>query len=142
MLGNGGSNIAHTQLGISEGHHALSHHQSDPKICQIATIDTWQMGLFAHLLSRLDEVNEGEGSLLDQCTVIGISEVADGNAHRHYDLPVVLAGRVGEMTMGRYLDLQAMNESVPIANLYLSILQDAGLGDLTFGDDGMTPLSV
>ena len=30
MLGNGGSNRAYTHLGISEGHHALSHHQSDP----------------------------------------------------------------------------------------------------------------
>lgn len=143
MLGNGGSNIAHTHLGISEGHHALSHHQNDAlKLGQIATIDQWQMGLFAHLLQSLDEVNEGEGSLLDQTTVVGISEVADGNAHRHYDLPVVLAGRVADMTMGRHLDLRGDQNSVPLANLFLSILQDAGSNQLTFGDDGDSPLSV
>lgn len=143
MLGNGGSNLAHTQLGISEGHHALSHHQSDPlKLEQLARIDQWQMGLFARLLYGLNEVEEGGSSLLDQCTVIGISEIADGNAHRHYDLPVVLAGRVAQLQMGRHVDLRATNENSPIANLYLSILQDAGVTQGTFGDDGTAPLNV
>lgn len=143
MLGNGGSNRAYTHLGISEGHHALSHHQNDPaKLTQIATIDHWQMEIFAHLLHGLSQVEEGEGSLLDQCTVIGISEVADGNAHRHYDLPVVLAGRVADLNMGRYLDLVSANNQEPIANLYLKILQDAGSSLNTFGDDGVSPLNI
>lgn len=143
MLGNGGSNIAHTQLGISEGHHALSHHQSDPlKLSQIATIDQWQMGLFAHLLNRLNEVDEGVGTLLENSTVLGISEVADGNAHRHYNLPVVIAGRAGGLNMGRYVDLTATSAQEPIANLYLKILEDAGSSETTFGDDGVSPLNV
>lgn len=143
MLGNGGSNRAYPELGISEGHHSLSHHQSDPfKLAQIATIDTWQMGLFAHILNRLDEINEGEGSLLDQTTVLGISEIADGNAHRHYALPVVLAGRVGDLQMGRYVDLTATGSSQPISNLYLRLLADAGSAIQTFGDDGVIPLTV
>ena len=142
MLGNGGSNRAYPELGIAEGHHALSHHQNDPaKLTQIATIDTWQMELFAHLLHALNEINEGSGSLLDHSTVLGISEVADGNAHRHYDLPVVLAGRAAGLQMGRYLDITSMGEQ-PIANLYLALLQDAGSAQQSFGDDGSTPLSL
>ena len=98
------------------------------------------MELFAHLLHRLDEVSEGAGSLLDSTTVMSISEVEDGNAHRHYNLPVVLAGRVGDLEMGRYLDITAMDQ--PIANLYLTMLRDAGSSAQTFGDDGVTPLIV
>jgi hypothetical protein len=141
MLGNGGSNRGYPELGVSEGHHSLSHHQNDPiKLNHIATIDAWQMELFAHLLRRLDEVSEGAGSLLDSTTVMSISEVEDGNAHRHYNLPVVLAGRVGDLEMGRYLDITAMDQ--PIANLYLTMLQDAGSSVQTFGDDGVTPLII
>ena len=143
MLGNGGSNIAYTNLGISEGHHALSHHQNDPiKLAQLATIDIWQMNIFAHILQGLSEIEEGDGTLLDQCTVLGLSEVADGNAHRHYELPVVLAGRVGDLSMGRYLDLTSTNTQTPIANLYLKILNDAGSSLSVFGDDGTSPLNL
>ncbi|MAD61170.1 MAG: hypothetical protein CMH49_06635 [Myxococcales bacterium] len=143
MLGNGGSNKAYNNLGISEGHHALSHHQNDPiKLAQIASIDLWQMELFAHLLQGLSEIEEGNGTLLDQCTVLGISEVADGNAHRHYELPVVLAGRVADLNMGRYLDLRSNNAQEPIANLYLKILNDAGSPLNNFGDDGINPFNI
>ena len=141
MLSNGGNNRAYPDLGISEGHHALSHHQSDPaKLAQISTIDTWQMGIYAHLLRRLDEINEGEGSLLDHTTVMSISEVEDGNSHRHYNLPVVLAGRVADLNMGRYVDITGQDH--PLANLYLTLLQDAGSPIQTFGDDGVNPLSI
>ena len=140
MLGNGGNNRAYPDLGISEGHHALSHHQNDPaKLAQIATIDVWQMGIFAHLLRRLDEVTEGEGSLLDHTTVMSISEVEDGNAHRHYNLPIVFAGRVAQLNMGRYVDMT--DQEHPLANLYLTLLRDAGSQTETFGDDGVGPLS-
>ena len=141
MLSNGGNNRAYPELGISEGHHALSHHQSDPaKLAQIATIDTWQMGLFANLLRRLDEISEGEGSLLDHTTVMSISEVEDGNAHRHYNLPVVFAGRVAQSSMGRYVDITGQDQ--PLANLYLTLLQDAGSPIQAFGDDGVIPLNI
>ena len=80
-----------------------------------------------------------EESDLDTC---GGQEVADGNAHRHYELPVVLAGRVSDLNMGRYLDLRSTNAQESIANLYLKILNDAGSTLNSFGDDGINPLNI
>ena len=45
--------------------------------------------------------------------------------------------------MGRYVDVTGnANYNSPIANLYLTILQDFGVGATSFGDDGTSPLSL
>ena len=144
MLGNGGSNRAHLEIGINEGHHTLSHHQSVPDtLAKLAQIDQWEIGMLARLLSKMDEVSMGTGTLLDQTTVFFGSGLEDGNRHYHYNLPVILAGRCGGLQPGRFADvagMQANNE--PIANLFLRIMQDAGMSTQTFGDDGVAALSI
>lgn len=141
MLGHGGSNIAHTHLGISEGHHALSHHQSDlNKLSQISQIDQWQVGLFERVLAKLASIDEGGQSALQSTTVMLSSEVADGNAHQHHALPVVLAGRCAGLSAGQYVDLGSGSNAHPIAELYLQIAQDMGVNISRFGDDGERPL--
>ena len=144
MLGNGGSNRAYPELGVSNGHHSISHHQQDPtNLSNLAVIDRWEVGILAHLIQQLADTDEGSSTLLDQTTLLFTSECADGNAHRHYDLPVLLAGRVSTLNMGQYVDLRENTaNNQPIANLYLSILHDAGVNLQTFGDDGVTPLSL
>jgi len=143
MLGHGGSNVAYTHLGISEGHHALSHHQSDPqKLAQLAQIDAWQVSLLARVISKLASVDEGGQSALSSTTLLLSSEVADGNAHHHHELPVILAGRCAGLSAGRYVDLGAGSDSHPIANLYLQLAQDMGVSLERFGDDGTAPLQL
>jgi hypothetical protein len=144
MLGNGGSNRAYPELGISEGHHTLSHHQQNAdSLSKLAVIDQWEIGLLAHLLQRLNESNEGNGSLLDNTTVLFSSECEDGNAHRHTQMPMILAGKACSWRMGRYLDLRDPNIArKPIADLYLSILQNVGAAYQSFGDDGQTSLML
>ena len=144
MLGNGGSNRPYPEVGVAEGHHTLSHHQQDANtLSKVATIDRWSAGIFTHLLDRLSSTEEAGVSLLDHTTVLWTSECADGNAHRHYDMPVILAGRAANFTMGQYVNLSAPEQNnAPLANLYLSILQDAGVLNPTFGDDGVQPLDL
>ena len=137
-----GSNRVYSELSISEGHHALSHHQNDPnKLDQITQIDQYEIAFLARLLNRLNETSEGEGSLLENTTVLFSSECADGNAHAHYEMPLILAGRAASYSMGMYHDLRStIRNNQPLANLYLSILHDAGRLEATFGDDGTQPL--
>jgi len=143
MLGHGGSNVAHNHLGISEGHHALSHHQNDPaKLSQLAQIDAWQLSLLGRLLERLDGLDEGGQSALASTTLLLSSEVADGNAHGHHDLPVILAGRCAGLGAGRHVDLGLAPNSHPIAELYIQVARDMGLELESFGDDGLRPLSL
>ena len=105
------------------------------------TIGTWEVAQFAMLLDRLAAVQEGSGTLLDQCLVFFSSEIADGNAHQHYNLPVVLAGSGGgAVNTGRHIALP-VQEKVPIANLFISMLQVAGISIDTFGMDGTGPLA-
>ncbi len=136
MFGNGSSYRSFPFLGVSGAHHELSHHQDDPeKIAAIETIATWEMERVADLLTKLRDK-----ALLDSTMVYVGSEISDGNGHWHYDLPVLLAGRLGgAISPGRHVRYEAER---PIAELYLEMLQAIGSGATTFGDDGVAPLGV
>ena len=137
-FGNGGSNRAHQEVGMIEGHHNLSHHQNDEaKLDKIAQIDEWEIGLLAHIIDRMGTDDGAGTSLLDNTTVFLGSEIADGNSHSHYDMPVILAGRAAGLGTGRYVNLQGPDRNnQPVANLFLRILEDCGGQADRFGDDG------
>jgi hypothetical protein len=141
MMGNAGSNRVHDFLGIRDGHHQLSHHENNPENHrQLQAIATWEVEQLAYLLGRMHAVREGERSLLENSLVFFSSEIEDGNAHRHVNLPVVLAGAAGgAFPTGRHVRLA---REQPIANLFVTILQAMGLAETRFGDDGTGPLSL
>ena len=58
--------------------------------------------------------------------------IADGDRHNHDDLPIVVAGNAGgAFSPGRHVDL---GEDVPMANLYLRMLEEFGVKEKRFGD--------
>ena len=140
MLGNGGSNRSYGFIGVPGAHHEISHHQNDPaKHAQLQTIGTWEVEQLAYFLDRLAQTQDGSGSLLDQSMVLFSSEIADGNSHGHFDLPVLLAGRGGgTLQPGRHIEF---GNDMPIANLYLAIMQNMGMDIQAFGDDGDAALT-
>lgn len=134
MLGHDGDNRSYDFLGISEGHHDLTHHQNrEDRIAKVSQIDQWYGKQFARFIERLEQVKDSDGSsvLHNSIVVIG-SGNADGNRHTHTDLPILLAGSGGGlMTPGRFVD----HKGVPLANLYLKIAAAMGVDDLNrFGD--------
>ncbi|MEL7371340.1 MAG: DUF1552 domain-containing protein, partial [Myxococcota bacterium] len=56
---------------------------------------TWYAEMFAYFLQRLDAVQEGDRTLLDNSLVVWVSEFGDGSTHSTEDLPVVTAGGLG-----------------------------------------------
>src|SRR4029077_19183488 len=71
MLGRDGSNRAYREIGISDGHHSISHHQSDPeKVAKLIKIDELHVGMFAYLIGKLKETPDGDGTLLDHSLVL------------------------------------------------------------------------
>ena len=49
---------------MSAGHHPLSHHQGDEaKVAQLSKVNTFHMQMFAHLMDRLAEMRDGDGTL-------------------------------------------------------------------------------
>jgi hypothetical protein len=138
MLGNSASDRPCSFLGIADTHHSLSHHAGDPeKLAALAAIGRWELECFVDLLTGMAAVDEGDGSLLDHSAVLLGSELSDPNAHRHDDLPLLLAGRAGgQLSPGGTLAYPGR----PLGDLHLSLLQRLGVAIEAFGDDGRTPL--
>jgi hypothetical protein len=136
MLGREGSDRSYRNIGISDGHHPLTHHQNDPeKIEKVTQIDTYHVKLLAYYLDKLKSTPDGDGSLLDHSLVLYGSSLCDGNAHTHHDLPLVMAGgAAGQVKGGRHIRFP---KETPMNNLLLTMLDKAGvpvpekLGDST-----------
>lgn len=134
LLAHDGSNRSFKSLGVSEGHHHLSHHKNDAETMErIARIDEFYCEQLAYFLQRLRETPDVDGqSLLDNSMIVWGSAISDGNRHSHVDLPVVLAGRGGgSWHPGRHWDLGG---DVPMSNLYVQMLHEMGAPEARFGD--------
>jgi hypothetical protein len=133
MVAHDGSNRPYPFIGVSEGHHDLSHHGKDPvKMAKIAKINRFHTTQFAYFLEKLKSVKEGNGTLLDNCMIVYGGAIADGNAHAHHDLPVLLAGGGGgTLTPGRHV---RHPKETPMTNLFLSMLDRMGAPTERFGD--------
>ena len=124
--------------GWTEPHHSVSHHQTDPqKIRQYQHINRWYVQQFANLAQRLAQVREGAGTLLDSCLLLLGSGMSDGNGHVPDDLPIVLLTGRATGINGSVHKLYT-DRTVPLCNLYLSILQKLGLPATSFGDSDGT----
>jgi hypothetical protein len=136
LLAHDGSNRPFgAEIGISEGHHDLSHHRNKPEMMEkVAKIDLWYAAQFARFLQKLESINDVDGnSLLHNSQIVYGSGNADGNHHTHVNLPIVLAGAAGgALSAGRYVKLES---NKPVTNLYLSMAHRLGMADLQrFGD--------
>lgn len=133
IVAHDGSNRSYPAIGVGDGHHDLSHHGGNKEKKQkIARINQFHMQQFAWFLDRLKSVREGDRTLLDNCMIVYGSGISDGDAHAHYDLPVVLAGGgAGSLTPGRHVRYP---KDTPMTNLYLSMLERMGVNEERFGD--------
>src|ERR1700730_11692652 len=87
------SNRTYPQVGVPDGHHAISHHQNRPeKIEKNVKIQTYHTGLFAYFLEKLHSTPDGDGSLLDHSTILYGSNMSNSNAHDHFPLPALVVG--------------------------------------------------
>ena len=71
-------------------------------------------------------------SLLDQSMIVFGGGISDADRHDHDNLPVVLAGKAnGKLNPGRHVKTK---QPVPMTNLYLSLLEKAGVSAEQLGD--------
>ena len=133
MFASEGSNRTFPTLGITGGHHELSHHGNSPeKVEAIKKIDKFHITQLAYLLEKLKNTKDGGSSLLDRCMIMAGSGIGDGDRHNHDDLPIVLAGRGGgAWQSGRHVKLA---KETPLCNLFVSMLQTMGAKTERFGD--------
>jgi hypothetical protein len=128
-----GSNRSFREIGVSEGHHHLSHHKNKRDwIDKLKKVDHFYMEQFAYFLEKMRSIREGNGSLLDNAMIVYGSGISDGNRHDHDNLPVLLAGKGGgSLTPGRHVKFKG---NPPMMNLYLSMLERMGAPAERLGD--------
>jgi hypothetical protein len=144
-------------------HHDLSHHGKDPqKLTQCRAVETDLMTACGKLLTKLKASTEGDANLLDHTMVVLTSNLRDGNSHWTHDLPTFLAG--GGFRHGQHLafnkpQIQLLAElkasgvqkkqakkiapmmginQAPLCNLFVSLLQNAGIETDRFGSSSGT----
>ncbi len=120
-------------IGVPDQHHAVSHHRDDPDlIAKKAKIDFYQTQLLAYFLEKLQAAHDGDGTLLDHSLILFGSGMGDGNLHRHFDLPCLLAGGLGgSIRPGKHIRYP---ENTPMSNLLVTLLDKIGLPIEKIGD--------
>jgi hypothetical protein len=133
MFANAASNRSYRPIGVSDGHHELSHHRGDAKkLDKIRKINRFHVTQLAYLLEKLRAIPEGDGSLLDNCMICYGSAISDGNRHNNENLPILLAGRGGgTIDPGRHVRYE---QETPMCNLFLSMLDRIGAPTDSIGD--------
>jgi hypothetical protein len=142
MVAHDGNNRRYPEIGITRGHHDLSHHQNRAdNLEMIAQIDKFHMESFGQFLKKLAAAKDSDGtSMLHNSMIVYASGNADGNAHSHTNLPVILAGGGGgKLQPGRFLTVPSM----PMSNMFLAMLDNLGVEAVNhFGDSSNARLVI
>jgi hypothetical protein len=150
------TNFAFVGVDSANYHDDISHHGGNPtKLAGIQTVNTFYAQQFAYLLGKLAATTDVDGtsSVLDNSIILFTSEFGDGDDHYHWNLPMLVAGKAGgAFKTGRHILYPSTPDSgagaretarradMPLANLYISIMQAFGMNVSTFGSvDGTTP---
>ena len=132
MLGRELNFRVYPEIGITEGHHGLSHHGDRPEqLEKYSRLGAYQATLFGEFLQSLDDTPEGDGTLLDHSLFLYGAGLSNPNVHAHYDLPLAVIGGTGALEGGRHVVLR---EETPMTNLLLTMLDQVGVHAEFLGD--------
>ncbi len=133
MLAREVSGRAYPEIGVSDSHHPLSHHQDEAaKLERLHKINEYQFRQFAYLVAKLAAIAEGDGTMLDHTLFLYGTGISDSNTHFHDDLPIALVGgQASGITGGRYI---RYTKGTPLANLHMTVLEKMGIAIEKFGD--------
>ena len=128
-LNNDHSYLLFRHLNVDVGHHELSHRDDDDYL----RVNQFFLEQFGYIARKLDAIQEGERTALDNSMLMYCSSMLTGN-HIAKQLPVVLLGGAGgQIQGGRVLDyLEKPNRKM--CSLYLSMLAKCGIRPKQFGD--------
>jgi hypothetical protein len=133
MLAREVSGRAYPEIGVSDSHHPLSHHQNEQaKLERLHKVNEYHFRHFAYLVEKLAKTREADGTMLDHTLFLYGTGISDSNTHFHDDLPIaVVGGKAAGIKGGRYI---RQSQGTPLANLHMTILDKLGIHVDKFGD--------
>jgi len=126
-----GENFPALALGIKKGHHKISHDKSKNHWEEWGRYDQWLASQLAYFIDRMKNTRDEHGSLLDNTLILYGSACSSTHNARNY--PLVLAG-------GKNMGVEHGSYTVfderhtPMSNLFVSMLNSAGIETQSFAD--------
>ena len=125
-------------LDINDDHHHLSHEPDSNADAQekLVRINLWLCEQLAYLARKLDAIPEpgGQGTLLDNTTIVWTNELGKGNSHSLDNIPFVLLGGGLGFKTGQAMQF----DNVTHNRLWLSIAHAFGHHLATFGHQDLS----
>ncbi len=131
--GRDASSRAFPDSGTNKGFHPASHHGGrEAAILDFNLINRYHVSMLPYFLDKLKNSMDGEKDLLEQTVVIYGSPMGDPNLHNHRRCPLLLMGH-GNGQLAGNMHLKAP-DGTPMANVWLTLMQNFGLDQKSFGD--------
>jgi hypothetical protein len=127
------SGLIYPFLDVRTGHHLASHNDRSDAYERITRYYCGQLG---YLATKLEAMPEGEGTVLDNCCLMFLSNMWSGSQHDSNRVPLVTVGGLGgTLETGRVLDyIDKGDDNRKLCSLYLSLMDRMGVELKQFGD--------
>ncbi|MDZ7778901.1 MAG: DUF1552 domain-containing protein [Gemmatimonadota bacterium] len=132
--GRDASGRVYPESGTDKPFHPASHHGGQEEaILDFAKINTYHVSMLPYFLTKLKDLEEGDGTMLDKTMILLGSPMGDPNVHNHRRCPLVTLGKANGQLQGN-VHLKAP-DGTPMANVMLSLMHRLGMDDMhSFGD--------
>jgi hypothetical protein len=98
----------------------------------LSLIQKFHTDVFADFLAKMRKTPDGENNMLENSMMVFGSNMSNSNAHNQYPLPTAVVGRGGGVLRGgQHIDFA---QRTPLANVWLTLLQRAGVAIESVGD--------
>lgn len=126
--------------GVTEPFHSgLSHHNGEPDRGEgYSRVNEWHAEQSAYLMKRLDSIQEGNGTALDNSIIFFGSSLKDGHPHSNVDLPIACVGRAGGAL--RPAGQVFCAENTHVTDLHLTTLRCFGVDASDFNGTSAKPI--
>ncbi|MCA9136229.1 MAG: DUF1552 domain-containing protein [Planctomycetales bacterium] len=129
LLTNNLSGQVYPFLGLKVDHHNYSHNWQDP---EFASITRFWVQQYAYLVTKLDSMQEGDGTVLDNSCIMLANE--QWTAHSAPKIPLLLSGGLsGTLETGRTLEYEDATDR-KMSALCLTIMDRMGVELKEFGN--------
>ncbi len=127
------SGLFYPFLDVRNAHHSASHSDLSD---DFEKVTRFYVSQFAYLASKLDAMQEGGATVLDNSCLLFVNNMWSGSKHDSTKVPLLMAGGLGHtLETGRVLDYaDKADEERKLCSLYLSLMQRMGVPDNEFGD--------
>lgn len=114
------------------GHHEMTHDEPAPQ-SGVVEIQKHILTCFGDMLQAFEDIEEGDGTLLDHMAVLATSDNGEARTHSFDEWPVLIAGTAGGRLLNDVHVRRTQSDST--SHAVLSLLRAVGVERASWGED-------